>query len=400
MNLRAKAIAIAHEAQKSVKQCEAGEISVAELTAKMARLEREHKEVTELQEYGSHIPAALRGGAGAGSGRNENGNPDGRFVATPPGMRIKGAQAVPLGFDENELRAMHEAVSHRQSYALKTKAFSSVEPYLPAQLQPTVVGPQYEHRLLDRLPVQVIEAPSLEYLVHQSTTGTPAIVAEGAVKPELIFVTEPETATPQKIAAHTALSWETISDWSNFTQYALGEIVRQVVNVENAELIAGPGTAGHLHGFLGTSGILTHAVANGTTNTLDDVEQSIATLRSGPALAEADLLVLHPNTWSAMRRTKDSYGRYLVTPDPTSDEANSLWGVEVLPTTQITAGDGLLLDTKKFGFVAVREAVSLRTGTNDDDFTRNLQRWVAEERLELAVERPSAVLSISGLPTS
>lgn len=149
-----------------------------------------------------------------------------------------------------------------------------------------------------------------------------------------------------------------------------------------------------------TSGILTHTVANGTTNTLDDVEQSIAALRSGPALAEADLLVLHPNTWSAMRRTKDSYGRYLVTPDPTSDEANSLWRVEVLPTTQIAAGAGLLLDTRKFGFVVVREAVSLRTGANDDDFTRNLQRWIAEERLELAVERPSAVLSISGLPTS
>jgi hypothetical protein len=100
------------------------------------------------------------------------------------------------------------------------------------------------------------------------------------------------------------------------------------------------------------------------------------------------------------RATKDNYGRYLISADPTSDEANSLWGVEVLPTTQITAGDGLLLDTRKFGFVVVREAVSLRTGTNDDDFTRNLQRWVAEERLELAVERPAAVLSISGLPTS
>lgn len=196
------------------------------------------------------------------------------------------------------------------------------------------------------------------------------------------------------------MGWESINDWGNFTSYALGEIVRQVVNVENAELIAGPGTTGHLHGFLGQSGILTHTVAEGTTNTLDDVEESIAALRSGPALAEADLFCVHPLTWSAMRRTKDEYGRYLVTPDPTADEANSLWGVEVLPTTQIAAGDGLLLDTTKFGFVVVREAVSLRTGTSEDDFVRNIQRWVAEERLELAVERPSAVLSISGLPTS
>lgn len=72
----------------------------------------------------------------------------------------------------------------------------------------------------------------------------------------------------------------------------------------------------------------------------------------------------------------------------------------VLPTPQIAAGKGLLLDTNKFGVVVVREAVSLRTGTSDDDFLRNQIRWISEECLELAVERPPAVLAISGLPTS
>jgi hypothetical protein len=61
---------------------------------------------------------------------------------------------------------------------------------------------------------------------------------------------------------------------------------------------------------------------------------------------------------------------------------------------------GALLDTRKLGFVVVRETLTLRTGTNTDDFTRNLQRWIAEERLALAVERPSAVCKITGLPTS
>lgn len=257
--------------------------------------------------------------------------------------------------------------------------------------------------MLDKLPTQAIDGPSLEYIVHQSTTGAPAIVSEGAVKPELVFNTAPQTATPQKIAAHFALSWETMQDWSNFSEYSLGEITRQVINVENAELLSGAGTTGHLHGFFSTSGILTHDASTDTgTNVtaLDSIEKSIAVLRSGAALAEANLLVLHPNTWSALRRTKDTRGRFLATADPTRDEANSLWGVEILPTTQCTAGKGLLLDTNKFGFVVVREAISLRTGTSNDDFVRNLQRWICEERLELCVERPAAVLSISNLPTS
>ena len=82
------------------------------------------------------------------------------------------------------------------------------------------------------------------------------------------------------------------------------EIVRQVINVENAELLSGDGTTGHLTGLLNTSGILTHAV--GTDTVLDAVEISIAALRTGAALAEANLFVLHPNTWSALRRVRSS----------------------------------------------------------------------------------------------
>jgi HK97 family phage major capsid protein len=325
---------------------------------------------------------------------------EGANGGTPPrlGLRRKGAQVAPLAFAEEHLKSMHDAVTHRQSFAIKTKSFNSVDSLLPAQLHPNVVGPQYETRLLDRLPVQVIDAPSLEYIRHTSTTGAPAIVAEGAPKPELVFNTDKQIATAQKLAAHTGISWESLTDWDAFNGYVQTELTRQVINVENAELIAGDGTTGHLTGLLNTSGILTHAV--GTDTPLDAIEISIALLRTGTALAEADLLVLHPSTWSALRRVKDSQGRYLVDPDPTNAGGNQLWGVEVIPTTQITAGVGALLDTNKFGYAVVREALTFRTGTSDNDFVSNIVRFICEERLTLAVERPSAVLKVTGLPVA
>ena len=107
-------------------------------------------------------------------------------------------------------------------------------------------------------------------------------------------------------------------------------------------------------GFFQTSGILTHAA--GTTaplSALDHIELAITELRVGIALAVADLLVLHPSTWSSIRRTKDLQDRYLVAPDPTRDEANQLWGVPVVSTTACPEGKGLLLDSQKFGYVAV-----------------------------------------------
>lgn len=74
--------------------------------------------------------------------------------------------------------------------------------------------------------------------------------------------------------------------------------------------------------------------------------------------------------------------------------------MEVLPTTQITAGVGALLDTRKFGYAVIREMLTFRTGTSDDDFVSNIVRFICEERLTLAVERPSAVCKVTGLPTS
>jgi hypothetical protein len=50
--------------------------------------------------------------------------------------------------------------------------------------------------------------------------------------------------------------------------------------------------------------------------------------------------------------------------------------------------------------VIVREGLTVRQGLAEDDFIRNLLRWVWEERLNLGVERPNAVLYLTDLPTT
>ena len=61
---------------------------------------------------------------------------------------------------------------------------------------------------------------------------------------------------------------------------------------------------------------------------------------------------------------------------------------------------GVSLDTTLMGRVAVRESLVLRMGYSGTDFTDNVVRWVAEERMNLAVERPAAICWITGLPTA
>jgi len=319
-------------------------------------------------------------------------NPDGTLMMA---TGTKGSRGAPsLRFNDEQLKALHTAVISQQSIALKT-GFNTAVDELPAQLYPSILGPIHENRLLDRLPTFPVSAPSIEYVRHISTTGAPAIVAEGQQKPELIFAVDHVIATVQKIACHAGVSHEALSDYGAFVSYLQNEIVTQVVDVENDELLNGTGP-GHITGFLDTPSILTHVT--GSESSLDAIEIAISKLRTGSSLAEANLLVLNPGTWSAIRRTKDLQDRYLVNPDPTQGAGNQLWGVEVLVTTAIDEAVGVLLDTRKFGKALVRESLTVRTGTDGGDFTRNIVRFVCEERLTLAVERPTAVCKITNLP--
>lgn len=74
---------------------------------------------------------------------------------------------------------------------------------------------------------------------------------------------------------------------------------RLVIDAENSLILS----------WLDTTGILTHAATAAPVSpatTFDDIEQAIAALRVGPSLATANLLVINPSTWSAIRRQKDS----------------------------------------------------------------------------------------------
>jgi HK97 family phage major capsid protein len=330
-------------------------------------------------------------------------------------------QLCPLHFSNEQLRKLQTAAQRNETCRLETRnpGFSTADPLLPAELFPYPVAAIHESRLLDRLPGYAIESPSITFIRHVSTTGEAGATSEGATKPELIFETDQLLATAVKLAATNGLSWEIINDWPAFQSYCGTELYKRIIDIENELLIqgdsgtvTGSGTTVDtsptgMVGLMSTPGILTYDASvdtggSGSTllSALDSVEKAIAELRVGPALAVPDLFVLNPSTWSTIRRIKDGFGHFMVQPDPTSDQASELWGIDVLQTTQCPPGVGLLLDTSELGYVAIRESLSMRIGYSSDDFARNILRTVAEERLVLCVTRPPAISLISNLPTS
>ena len=222
----------------------------------------------------------------------------------------------PLGHTDEQLRRAFDQVNRGETAVLETRdpGFTGVGGLVPPELLPVPIFPRHENRLLERLPGHAIDVPALAYIEVVSTTGTAGIVAEGAAKPELLMPTTSQTATARKIAAHVGISWEAYSgDFPGFVSAVQVELMRCITDAETLQLFGGTGEAnGQVNGLSTNANILTFAATgfgpNGEHWT--DLLGAIAALRTGPALAEPDLLLLHPNTWQALRSEQDQMGRF------------------------------------------------------------------------------------------
>jgi HK97 family phage major capsid protein len=304
--------------------------------------------------------------------------------------------APKLNLSMSEIKSFHQAAVSRQSYRVEAKS-TDFGASIPALLLPGVVSKLHEPtRILDYIPTTAIGSPSIEFLTHASTTGSAGMVARGAAKPESTLNITPTILTARKIAVHSAAPDEILKDFEAFIGYLTLELERQIADVENAQVLSGSGIGENITGILTTSGILTRAKATDTG--LDAFEQAIKDLRVGSSYCKPSLIVAHPTDFSALRRSKDTQGRYLLNANPSEDEAQSLWGIPVLTTTQIAAGTSLIGNFEIGAEAFIREGFTLTmSNSSGADFTSNLTRWVAEERITLGVSRPSAFITVTGL---
>ena len=311
---------------------------------------------------------------------------------------------APLGHTDEQVRRAFDSLHRGEPAVLETRApvYSPLTGLVPPDLGPILpVFPRHENRLLNRLPGVAIDVPALAYIQLDDTTGDAAIVGEGQPKPELVMPAVQKVATARKLAAHTGVSWEAYSgDYMAFTTAVQTELMRKIVDCENAQLYGGTGeAAGQVNGIATAANVLTldASTVSSTPGPWDAIEMGIEALRSGPALAEPDLALIHPTTWSLIRRATNTYGEYYVAADPSTSEVNTAWGIPVVVSTQFTAGKVVLLDSTLYGRVVVRESLVTRIGYTGTDFTNNIVRLVSELRLTQTIERPKAILVISNV---
>jgi HK97 family phage major capsid protein len=113
---------------------------------------------------------------------------------------------------------------------------------------------------------------------------------------------------------------------------------------------------------------------------------------SGAVLNDLDLI--------AMQTVKNEQGDYIASGGPFGPPITTLWGRPVVGTPAITQGTFLVGAFRTAAQLFDRwDATVLISTENADDFVKNLCTILAEERVALAVKRPTAFI-YGSLPVS
>lgn len=248
----------------------------------------------------------------------------------------------------------------------------------------------------DLLAPGTTDSNSITYMKETTFTNAAATVAEGAQKPESTLVFDQAVDLVQKIAHWLPVSEEMLEDVAQIRSYIDARLRLGVELTEEDQLLNGDGTPPNISGILDRAG-LTAAQARATDSNIDAIFKEMMKIFNA-SFVMPDAHVINPANWETIQLTKNEIGQYYGSGPFAGPQAPTLWGLPVDVTPSIVANTAL---TGAFKSAAqIFDHGNLRveaSNSHSDFFIKNLVAIRAERRLALAVYRPAAFGTTTGL---
>jgi HK97 family phage major capsid protein len=273
---------------------------------------------------------------------------------------------------------------------------------LHAQIDETVVqGFRERPTVASWLGSGTLTAASITYYVEALKEGAFSAVAEGGLKPQLHYTYDQVNDALTKIAGRVKINDEMAEDLPFLVSEINGRLLYDLVMFEEAQLLNGNGTAPQLRGLLNRSGVQVEASTAAADNA-DAVFRGITKVQTATGLT-VDGMVINPLDYQKFRLSKDANGQYFGGGIFTGQYGNGgipqqpgLWGQNTIVTSAIAAGTVLVGAGKQAATVYRKGGVRVEaTNSNEDDFNYNRISIRAEERIALAVRKPSAFVKVT-----
>lgn len=227
-----------------------------------------------------------------------------------------------------------------------------------------------------------------------------ATTGASGLKPESGLTWERGTSPIETLAHWIPVTDQTLEDEPQMRAIIEGRLIDGLREVEDDALINGTGTPPEIEGLLGVSGVqvldATHFGTNPTKNSGSDVENFDRILRARRMIrtvgrARPSFILLAPEDMESLQSTTNLNNDYIVAGGPfgAPDRIPTIWRLPVIETEALTAGTAIVGDGR-MAAVWDRMAADVKIGLINDQFVRNMQTILAEERLGFAVYRPPA----------
>lgn len=235
---------------------------------------------------------------------------------------------------------------------------------------------------------------SITYMEETTFTNGAVETAEGTAKGEAALDFTERTDNVRKIATWLPATTELLADVKGIQSYIEGRLRFMVKRREELQLLVGDGTAPNISGILDRVGIQTQA--KGADPTPDAVYKAMTKIM---VVGQADptAAVFHPNDWQDIRLLKTADGIY-IWGSPADVGPMRIWGLAVRATSAMTENTALVGAFKPYAQIFQREGITVTISTEHASFfVENKVAILAEERLALAVYRPAAFATVTGI---
>lgn len=280
------------------------------------------------------------------------------------------------------------------SYGAKTTlTLSDISPL--SDRRPAIVpSAQFRVMVSDLMASGTTDSNTTSYYEETTFTSAAAETAENTAKGEAALAFTLRTDTVRKIATWIPITDEALNDNAQLRSYIENRLVYMVRQREEAQLISGNGTPPNIQGIVNRSGIQTQA--KGALPTPDAFFLAMQKVRvTGDA--EPSAHVIHPDDWSEIRLLRTADGLY-IWGNPSEAGPERLFGLPVRQTTAISNGTGLTGAFDTFAQIFRRAGLVVLASTEHASyFIENKVALLAETRLALAVYRPAAFCTVTGI---
>lgn len=263
-----------------------------------------------------------------------------------------------------------------------------------ADRQAVVPSAQFLNDVTPELAPGSTDSDTVEFYEETTFTNAAAETAEGTAAPESALDFTLRTFPVQEISTFIPVTRRALDDNAGLQSYVEGRLGHMVNLRRSGQLLTGNGTSPNLRGILNTSGIQTQA--KGADPTFDAFFKAMTLVRT-TGDAEPTGIIVHAQDWQDIKLTRTVDGIYILG-NPSETGPERLWGLTVRVSNSITQNTGLVGAFRTFAQVFRREGLMLEISTEHSTFfTERKAALLAWERLALAVYRPAAFCSVTGI---